>query len=303
MPERIFDRAKFRARRRERNRTQLFIAEHLEVGEAAVAKYEGGETTPPQEKLPMLADLVELELDELAPRPGPPNLADLRCDAGYTQKDTPAIIGTSSPSPVRKAENGVRRLSETFEQPLADAYGVTLQELRAAQERSFGNEVPVVVPDVPVPAPVVVADTDAPPQTVAEKITYLLERTYVPAERPSDEGLARAANKAAGRLLLNESLVRALRTGEQTEAGEDVLDALAAAMDVPPVFFRTNDREVAQIVARIKNVRQDFGVMAARGGESGGVPPELLQFISDTFAGLLGKQAGGASQGSDREDH
>lgn len=288
MPERIFDREKFRARRRERNRTQGFIAEGLGVREAAVAKYEGGETTPPPEKLPKLAALVEMDLNELAPRHGLPNLADLRCDAGYTQKETPAFIGTSSPSPIRKAEGGVRRLSEDFVQPLAVAYGVTLQELLAAQERSFGNEVPAVVPDVPAAAPVLMAAA-APPQTIAEKITYLLERTYVPANRPSDEDLARAANKAAGRLLLNEQLVRALRTGEQTEAGDDVLDALAAAMDVPPVFFRSNDREVAQIVARIKNVRQDFGVMAARGGESGGVPPELMQFISDTFAGLLGK--------------
>ncbi|MFE1189975.1 helix-turn-helix domain-containing protein [[Kitasatospora] papulosa] len=298
MPERIFDRAKFRARRRERNKTQGFIAEGIGVREAAVAKYESGETTPPPEKLPRLAGLVEMELDELAPRHGLPNLADLRCDAGYTQKDTPTIIGTSSPSPVRKAENGLRRLSELFEQPLASAYGVALQELRAAQERSFGNEVPAVVPDVPASAPVIRPDA-APPQTLADKITYLLEQTYTPSSQPTDNDLARAANKAAGRLLLNESLMQALRTGEQTKADDDVLDALAHAMDVPSVFFRSDDREVAQIVARIKNVRQDFGVMAARGGESGGVPPELMQFISDTFAGLLGEQAGQRSPGED----
>lgn len=284
MPERTFDRARFRTVRRASEMTQEQIAGEMGVQESVVNRWEGGGITPPAEKLPKLAALVGLPLARLAPREGFPDLADLRCDAGFSQGETAAVIGTSSPSPVRKAEGGVRRLSKRFEEPLACAYGVSVEELRAAQERSFGNEVPADVARLPDREPL--ADLGMP-QTTAEKITYLLDRTYEAAGRPSDGELAWLANEAAGGPLLTEDLVRALRTGEQPAAEPEVLDALADALDVPPVFFRSNDREVARIVARIKSVRSDFEVMAARGGEEG-VPPELLEFVNAAFADILG---------------
>ncbi|MFF3730790.1 helix-turn-helix domain-containing protein [Streptomyces sp. NPDC002476] len=284
MPERVFDPEGFHAARRRRDLKQPQVAKALQVNTNQVSRYETGDNKPPAEKLPAMAELVGLSLDELAPRYGLPDLRDLRCDAGIQQKETAEITGTKSAMPVRAAEKGMRRLSPNFLEPLAERYGVTVEELKAAQERSFGNPVPDVRRSR---APRAIGP--GTPQTLSEKITYLLEQTYAVGEHPSDAELAGRGNMKTDRSVLSEELVRALRTG--TEATEDkaVLEALAAAMDAPVVFFTSdNPEEAARIVAGIRTVQ--LGVMAARGSADGPLDTQWLDFISKSLSTIVEQQ-------------
>ncbi|MGW1976825.1 hypothetical protein [Streptomyces sp. NPDC001889] len=113
----------------------------------------------------------------------------------------------------------------------------------------------------------------------------LLEETYG-RDRPTDARFAEAGNRERPGVL-DADLVRALRTGAQTDASDDVLDALARALDASPVFFRSDSAEVAQVVAAVRAAQAGLTVMAARGAGEDGLPAELLDFVTDTFAGIL----------------
>lgn len=291
MPERLFDAEKFLARRRALKRKQPDVGVAVGSSANSVSRWETKAAVPPQEKLPALAEFVELTLDELAPRPGLPDLKDLRCDAGLQQKDTARITKTSSAMPVRAAEGKLRRLKEEFVPLLAQAYGVSVEEVLAAQERTFGNQVPDVRRQQ-APRPV----ASGTPQTVAEKISYLLDNTYAPHQRPTDAELADRGNEKVGRVVLDEALVRALRAGDKTTDEQEVLAALAAALDAPPVFFASESpQEAARIVASIRTVQNDLSVMAARGGGDGALPAEWLDFITESFKQITGGQPDGSA--------
>ncbi|MFD9304472.1 helix-turn-helix domain-containing protein [Streptomyces sp. NPDC060048] len=286
MPVRHVDGPLLRRVRRAADLTQRDVAERLGVTVPAVVGWESGKSQPDGEKLPALARAVAMDLDELFPRTSPPDLADLRCDAGYCQYQTAGITGTRSAGPVANAERGKRRLSERFVPLLADAYGVSGAELLAAQDRSFeaGRQdgsppAPAQrhVPDAPAPVP-----PPAParlPRSLAEKIGYLLEETYA-APHPSDAEIAAHANLKAGAEVLTEAMVRGLRTGETRTVSDGVLEALAAALAVPPLFFRSDDAEVHRIISGMRLVRGGLAGIAARGGGAG-LPAELLDFIGD----------------------
>jgi transcriptional regulator with XRE-family HTH domain len=99
------------------------------VTQPQVANWEKGKAIPPPDKLPTLAEALGRPLDYLFPRDGAPDLADLRNDAGYPQNRTGDLIGARSHIPVSNAERRIRRLDEDYVERLADAYGVTVQEL------------------------------------------------------------------------------------------------------------------------------------------------------------------------------
>ncbi|MFI1530739.1 helix-turn-helix domain-containing protein [Streptomyces griseus] len=287
-PERDFDAERFLTERRRKGLKQPAAGEFLGVSVNQVSRYERRLLQPPPEKLRAAAEFVDLPLDELAPRHGLPDLRDLRCDAGMQLRDTPRFIGTKSTVPVSTAEKGVRRLHPDFVAPLAKAYGVSVEELEAAQERSFGNPVPDVRREAPRPA-----GSQGTLRTLAEKITYLLDETYVSANRPTDAELSRKGNAKAGAILLSEDLVRRLRTGETETADTDVLGALAAALDAPQVFFTSeNPEEAARIVAGIRTVA--LGVMAARGAGEKPLNDEWLDFIAKSIEDIIGDQGGPA---------
>ncbi|MFE7484952.1 helix-turn-helix transcriptional regulator [Streptomyces sp. NPDC057552] len=288
MPERVFNAERFHTERRRKGLRQPAAAESLGVSPNQVSRYERGLLQPPPEKLPAAARLVGLTLDELAPRYGLPDLRDLRCDAGMQQRDTQTVIGTKSAVSVSAAEKGLRRLNPDFVVPLAEAYGVSVEELEAAQERSFGNPVPDVRRDA-------LSSGDAPgaPQSLAEKITYLLAQTYAAGSRPTDAELARKGNAKVGGIVLSEDLVRRLRTGETDSDDAAVLRALAAAMDAPPVYFTSDSpEEAARIVAGIRTVA--LGVMAARGAGEDPLNDEWLDFIASSIQSIIGDQGGGS---------
>ncbi|MER6218759.1 helix-turn-helix transcriptional regulator [Streptomyces sp. NPDC001674] len=291
MPVRHVDGHLLRNVRRAADLTQGEVAERLGVSVPAVVGWESGKSVPDGEKLPALADALGMDLDELFPRSLPPDLADLRCDAGYSQYQTAAITGTRSAGPVANAERGRRRLAEKFLPLLAEAYGVSVVELLAAQERSFS-------PDPRPPDPegqrtrrtrIAVGDTapKAPtdlPVTIAEKITHLLAETYA-APCPTDAQIAERGNAELSAEVLSEDLVRQLRTGEVTAASAEVLNALAAALAVPVLFFSTDDSEVHRIISGMRLVRGGMASLAAR-GEGEGLPAELLEFIGGVVAGM-----------------
>ncbi|PWI08961.1 transcriptional regulator [Streptomyces sp. NWU339] len=286
MPDRVFDGSKLRDRRVVKRLSQADLAAGLNVKTNAVYRWENQLATPPQERLPAIAAMVGAELDELFPRLGPPNLADLRCDVGMRQSDTTRYTNTASPMPIRAAERGRRALSDEAVTALAAAYNVTRAELLAAQRRSFGHDVPVVKPEKTTSSPRV-------GDTIAEKINYLQTEVF-DGVVPSDADLASSGNRKSGQSLLTEELVRDLRAGRRLTAPDDVLEALALAFDVPPVFFRSSDPEIGRLVVSACAVRSQFTVMAARGGEqkvSQEVRDQLRDFISDTMAEILGSDA------------
>ncbi|MFF1678381.1 helix-turn-helix transcriptional regulator [Streptomyces sp. NPDC058256] len=281
MPVRDFDSGRVREARRSANLTQTQVAESLGVWDSAVANWEKGRAVPAPEKFPRLADKLGVKLDELFPRTGLRDLRDLRCDAGKTRDDTRTDTGTRSSKAVRMAEEGIRRLPEDLEVRLAEAYGVTPDVLRAAQERSFGHPVPE--PREPAPAQPQRAEGATmpadPSQTVAAKIGFLL--AWMPeGQRPSDAEIAERGNESIGRQVLDEATVAKLRTGDQTVVSDEVRDALARALNAPGVFF-SDDEDVQRLVGAAMLLREGIVGLAARGG----VPPlEVVAWIAEAVS-------------------
>ncbi|MGW0546639.1 helix-turn-helix transcriptional regulator [Streptomyces altiplanensis] len=292
MPARHFDRDRVRTLRRSRDITQSEVAEAVGVGGSTVASWELGTSTPDGEKLPALAKFFGLPLDELFPRGinELPDLTDLRCDAGYSQYQTKDLTGTKSSGPVANAERGRRRLSEKFHRPLADAYGVTVEELLAAQERSFGNE---------VPAP---AGATRTPRSVAEKITYLLEHSYPGAQvAPSDAEIAKAVNEHAGGQVISENGVRALRTGAEADLPPIVAEGLAELFAVSPLYFQPDDTVARQVVEGLRLLaaarKGTIGRVEARGLGPEGLSDDVLAFVNQVVEELASREKPGTANG------
>lgn len=89
-----------------------------------------------------LAAILGVDVDELFPREGPCDLVDLRCDAGYTQKAAADEVAGLTKYILGDAEGGRRRLKPHLIEPLSRLYGVDLNALEAAEDRSFGMTVP-----------------------------------------------------------------------------------------------------------------------------------------------------------------
>ncbi|MEU4587779.1 helix-turn-helix transcriptional regulator [Kitasatospora aureofaciens] len=283
MPARRFDGQELRRARRARDLSQeaLGRAEGVGVEQPTVAKWESGTTFPEPERLPAIARALGEPLNTLFPRDGEPDLADLRCDAGYPQKRTGELIGAKSHIPVSNAERGVRRLAVAYVPRLAEAYRVTERQLLAAQDRSFG-----VTSAAPVGA-------SPAPRTLAEKLTYLLEATF-PSSQPTDAEIAAAVNGHAGVDVISASAVKALRTGTPPPsevlaglAAGVILEGLAEFFGVTPLYFQSDEQLERQVVDAIsllalRGSADDFA-LAARGGQ-GGLDPAMLAKISALVA-------------------
>ncbi|MDX2819926.1 helix-turn-helix transcriptional regulator [Streptomyces ipomoeae] len=279
MPARRFDAERLLLARRDARLKQSDIGQALGVSGARVSAWETGRSVPDPERLPGLAQALGQDLDVLFPREGWPDLADLRADAGYTQAATRELTGTRTAGPVAAAENGQRRLAEEYEQRLADAYRVSREALRRAQERSFGIEVPE--PDesgqeAPVSAGARSEGMTAVPKTFADKITHLLEQLPV---RLSDAEIAARGNSRTGQQVLTEELVRGLRTGQVTSASREVGEALAKAFDTTPLMW-SEDADVQRIITETLVLKGQIAAIAARGGGEEGLSAELLAFVS-----------------------
>lgn len=291
MPARYFDRTRLRTVRRAAEISQAAVGEALGVSDSAVASWEGGSQTPDPEKLPALARAVRSDLNDLFPRSGPPDLRDLRCDAGYYQYETAGFIGTKSAGPVAAAERGGRPLKEKYVLALAAKYGVSEEELRQAGARSIAN-----AQGVPVEAPASTGTekasaAGAPPGSLSEKITLLLDGSYpIPPGPPSDAEMASAVNAAAGAQLLTEKDFRDLRTGVTETASPELLDALADTVGVSRLYFKPDDAVAAQVYEGLQLLaaakQGAVGRVRARGLGAQGLSPKAMGLINDLVAEL-----------------
>ena len=283
MAPRRFDPERVRALRRAADATQSEMAEGLGVSPAAVAAWESGRSVPDGEALPAVARFLKQDLDALFPRDGLPDLAELRRDAGYSQYETKNLLGTKSAGPVANAERGKRRLADKFVAPLAKGYGVTVEGLLAAQERSFGN-------DVPTPDGASGKSTQLP-QTLAEKLAYLLEHSY-PGDQvaPSDAEIAQGVNDYAGGEIVSAEDIENLRTGIVLEAKPLVYEGLGEVFSVEPAYFKTGDAVARQVVEGLRQLglKHEGGIrrVQARGMGPEGLSPDVLAFIREVAAEL-----------------
>ncbi|MFJ5104843.1 helix-turn-helix transcriptional regulator [Streptomyces sp. NPDC088554] len=269
--------------RRAADVSQADVASALGAADSTVAGWESGATTPDQEKLPALARVLNRDLDDLFPRNGLPDLIDLRCDAGLYRYETRTVIGTKSDGPVAGAEGGVRRLKDRYIPLLAAAYGVTEDELKRAQDRSFGD------------ADEETAEAEKVPETLAEKITLLLERSYPGRTAPDDQELADSVNAYAGSQVTSAEDIEALRTGGDDTPVPVVLEGLAKFFDVSKLYFEPNEsvaRQVYEGLRLMSAARQGkVGRVRARGMSTEGLPADVLSILND-LASELDKKAG-----------
>ncbi|MEU6839199.1 helix-turn-helix transcriptional regulator [Streptomyces rubiginosohelvolus] len=271
-----------RAVRRAADVSQADVASALGAADSTVAGWESGATTPDQEKLPALARVLNRDLDDLFPRDGLPDLTDLRCDAGLYRYETRAVIGTKSDGPVAGAEQGVRRLKERYVPLLAAAYGVTGDELKRAQDRSFGE------------AGEDAAEAEKVPETLAEKITLLLERSYPGRTAPGDQEIADSVNAYAGSQVTSAEDIEALRTGGSDAPVPVVLEGLANFFDVSKLYFEPNESVARQVYEGLRLMsaakKGKVGRVRARGMGDEGLPADVISILND-LASVLDKKA------------
>ncbi|MCC9707140.1 helix-turn-helix domain-containing protein [Streptomyces sp. MNU76] len=291
MSARHFDRGRVRGVRRAAEISQAEVAAALGVADSTVAGWETGLAIPDAEKLPALARVLKRELDDLFPRTGLPDLTDLRCDAGYYQYETAALIGTKSAGPVAGAERGERRLKDRYVPDLAAAYGVTEEELRRAEDRSIAKAQEAHSGERESRDTGTVPTSVGPPGTLAEKITLILERSYPgPQGPPTDAEIADAVNAHAGAQVISEEGVRDLRTGAAETAPPVVLEGLAAFLGVSPLYFQPDDAVARQVYEGLRLLsasrRGSVGQVKGRGMAARGLPANVMEFVNDLVTEL-----------------
>ncbi|MEU1630679.1 helix-turn-helix transcriptional regulator [Streptomyces sp. NPDC020096] len=277
MPPRQFDGQRVRDARRAARLTQGDLGEILGLSKTAVGDWENGKKSPNADRLPSIAKALGQRLDTLFPRLGDPDLSDLRCDAGYTQGDAAKALGIHRP-PLSLAENGESRLSPSLVPRAAKLYEVSVEELEAAQDRSFG---------------ILTTSASAPqtPCTLGEKISFLLQSRQV-----TDEAIAAAINAKAHAEIIEPAAVEALRT-EALPAQEvleglpmaTVYEGLAEALGATPLFFQSGEEVERDFMERLRFlslVRREGVNVAARGAEQG-ISSDMLA----TVAELLQREA------------
>lgn len=293
MPPRRFDRHRLRAVRRAADLPQRELAEALGLGShVPVAGWESGKSFPPAEKMPAIAQALRRDIDELFPREGDPDLIDLRCDAGYSQGKAAEQVAGVSRFQLGAAERGTRRLDEEAVPELADLYGVSVDQLLAAQARAFGEAVPAV--DAPSASPVTLGE--------------LVDAAFPEANRTATD-IAEAINTRAGAdVLTTRHVAELLRGASPAEvfsgsASTVAFEAMGLYFGVSPLVFHDRpsaDRRVLQDLRHLA-ARHDV-VLAARGGEEG-VSTAFLAVLNDllTSDGTHGRNAG--PQGKPQRDY
>ncbi|MFE9042525.1 helix-turn-helix transcriptional regulator [Streptomyces sp. NPDC007818] len=283
-----------RSVRRAAEISQSDVASALRAADSTVAGWELGSSVPDQEKLPALAQVLNKPLNDLFPREGLPDLTDLRCDAGLYRYEMAAVIGTKSDGPVAGAEQGVRRLKDKYLPSLAEAYHVTVDEVRRAQDRSMAKALGEGVENETADS----TETENPPRTLAEKFTLLLEKSFPsPEGAPGDVEIAAAINAHAGGIVITDAGVRDLRTGASEAATPLVLEGLADFLGVTPLYFQPDDQVAAQVYEGLQLLAAHregkVGGVRARGAGAQGLPPNLLALVSDLVEEMQHKTKAG----------
>ena len=272
MPSRRFDGRRIREVRRAADLSQKELALGVGLkGHVPVAQWEAGRAFPPPEKLPAIARVLNLPLDKLFPRTGAPDLADLRCDAGFSQLQAAERLPVSR-FQLGKAERGERRLDENALADMAALYGVDPETLGDAQARSFGEFAAVPTP---------------PPGSFAAKLARCIAAS--PGSTP--ETVTDKMNAAVGHRILAAGQIEALLAGQPLEnvvvdeaARALVVEGLAQVYGVPAAHFQDAGELERRVLDDIKLLAEQHQVaLSARGGE-GGVSPEMIRVLNDLLA-------------------
>ncbi|MFF3372029.1 helix-turn-helix domain-containing protein [Streptomyces sp. NPDC002680] len=305
MPARHFDRDRARRQRRAAEISQSEVAAGVGVSDSAVANWEAGHASPDPEKLPAYATALRGDLDDLFPRVGLPDLADLRCDASLYQYETAEVIGTKSTGPVKGAERGDRRLKDKYVTALAARYGVSETELRRAEDRSMAAAEARRngMAGEPERLAVASADGNGPPTSLAGKITMILQHSYPgPQGPPSDAEMAAEVNARLGVDVLTEQDFEDLRTGAEGTPSPGVLDALAAVVGVSEMYFKSDEAVAAQVYEGLQLLAAakagTVGRVRARGLGAEGLPPLAMAFVNDLVAEMKEKKEKEAGSGT-----
>ncbi|WP_244419077.1 helix-turn-helix transcriptional regulator [Streptomyces hygroscopicus] len=275
VPVRQFDGGRVLAARRAARLQRNELGRMLDVSKDSIGDWERCDSAPSPERLPAIAEALGQDLNVLFPRLGPPDLKDLRCDAGHTQAEAARALGISR-LPLSNAEAGTRPLNDDYVQPLANLYRVEVEVLEEAQKRSF------VTSGTPKPEA-----RPRPPQTLGEKITSFLHRKPL-----SDREIADAINSAAGFPAVDAAGILALRTDSQESAEvqaslppDSLFAGLGAAFGVQPWFFADGEEVERQILDRLEflSLMRSEGVSVAARGASEGVSAAMLATLSEVL--------------------
>ncbi|MFF4409829.1 hypothetical protein [Streptomyces sp. NPDC001404] len=128
--------------------------------------------------------------------------------------------------------------------------------------------------------------TSPEPQTLQEKINYLLDETF-PDKRPSDREFSRMVEARGASL--SYSYFGKLRKGEvdSTVVSDDILKALGLGFGVDWRFFKDESDVAHDAVAALEFLAKkrsgDIAGIAGRGLSDHGLTPELLDFALSLF--------------------
>lgn len=116
--------------------TGIQVAARVGVNPSTVRNWLAGRTAPTPAKLADLAAVLSLDVRDLtAVVPGLETLADMRIHTALTQSDTAQLVGLSQ-SAYSAIEQGGSALSDALCGQLADVYGASPGEVRAAWTRA-----------------------------------------------------------------------------------------------------------------------------------------------------------------------
>ncbi|MFD4178856.1 helix-turn-helix domain-containing protein [Streptomyces anulatus] len=278
MPPRRFNGPQLRLARRKAGKTQLQLAKSPGVdlrSHAPVADWEAERKFPPGEKLPGIAAALSVDIDVLFPREGPCDLTDLRCDAALSREAVVRAVGGGiSLWLLGAAERGDRHLDSAWMPALADLYEVSVDVLKAAQRRSFGEADPV--PAEAVGLPVLTLQLRA---RVAERY---------PDGEPASGEIAAAVNEAVGTDVVRGDQVDAILRGipaDRVFGGAQ--GARSVAITGLAHYFGVSELDLddlgaeRRVVADLRYLANRYNVALAGRGDEGGVSPQMVALLSD----------------------
>lgn len=144
------------------------------------------------------------------------------------------------------------------------------------------------------------------PQTLAEKVEYLIANAFPPGEEPwgdraSDRAIADAINDFHQRKVISHATLGKMRppgaidesTGEPYVPGDQIIQAVAQFFDVDPLFFKPQHEVARKVVESLNFLRAvhrgDVQGLAGR-GVTEGLSAELLAYLNEVAAEFGGDE-------------
>lgn len=143
-------------------------------------------------------------------------------------------------------------------------------------------------------------EDETAPQTVREKLEWLIRHAFPPGEAPwgphvpSSRDLAAAINDFHGRTAVSHPTISKMRGGQDPDnapeyvPGDKIMEDIAQFFDVDPLFFQPRHEVVNKVIETLKFLtavhRGDVDGLAARGVTDEGMSAELLAYLNEITA-------------------